>query len=69
VILDHVQLAMPEKRESDARAFFCGILGMLEEAKPSELKGRLESAGYPITWDRAALAASITASHSEDGNP
>jgi len=56
VILDHVQLAMPEKRESDARAFFCGILGMLEEAKPTPGSGQ-------------ALPASITASHSEDGNP
>jgi ADP-ribose pyrophosphatase YjhB (NUDIX family) len=40
VILDHVQLAMPEGREEEARAFFVGLLGMAEHAKPAELEGR-----------------------------
>lgn len=40
MILDHVQLAMPEGGEEDARAFFVGLLGMAEEAKPPELEDR-----------------------------
>jgi len=38
--IDHVQLAMPAGREDDARAFFCGVLGMTELPKPAELAGR-----------------------------
>jgi catechol 2,3-dioxygenase-like lactoylglutathione lyase family enzyme len=38
--IDHVQLAMPEGREQEARAFFCGILGMTELPKPAELAKR-----------------------------
>ena len=38
--LDHVQLAMPEGRESEARHFYCEILGMEEVSKPEELAGR-----------------------------
>src|SRR5690348_11810971 len=38
--IDHVQLAMPAGREDDARAFFCGVLGMTEVVKPSELAKR-----------------------------
>jgi GNAT superfamily N-acetyltransferase len=38
--LDHVQLAMPSGGEDRARAFFAGILGMVEEPKPAPLAGR-----------------------------
>lgn len=31
---------MPAGREDDARAFFCGLLGMTELPKPAELAGR-----------------------------
>ena len=37
---DHVQLAMPPDREVEARAFYVGLLGLEELAKPSELAGR-----------------------------
>jgi catechol 2,3-dioxygenase-like lactoylglutathione lyase family enzyme len=33
VAIDHVQLAMPAGREDEARAFFCGVLGMSEVPK------------------------------------
>ncbi|MCB2052207.1 MAG: glyoxalase [Novosphingobium sp.] len=35
--LDHVQLAMPHGGELDARAFYSGVLGMVEVAKPAHL--------------------------------
>jgi catechol 2,3-dioxygenase-like lactoylglutathione lyase family enzyme len=35
--IDHVQLAMPPGRESDARAFYEGVLGIPEVAKPPNL--------------------------------
>lgn len=38
--IDHVQLAMPAGRESDARAFYAGILGLTEVAKPEDLAKR-----------------------------
>ena len=38
--LDHVQLAMPIGRESQAREFFGALLGLREIAKPSALEGR-----------------------------
>lgn len=38
--LDHVQLAMPAGQEDAARAFFGGLLGMEEEAKPESLASR-----------------------------
>lgn len=40
MILDHVQLAMPEAGEEQARTFFTELLGMAEEAKPPELEDR-----------------------------
>jgi catechol 2,3-dioxygenase-like lactoylglutathione lyase family enzyme len=40
VRLHHVQLAMPEGREDDARAFYDEILGLPEVAKPKSLAGR-----------------------------
>jgi catechol 2,3-dioxygenase-like lactoylglutathione lyase family enzyme len=38
--IDHVQLAMPPGREDDARAFYGGLLGMEEVAKPPVLAAR-----------------------------
>jgi catechol 2,3-dioxygenase-like lactoylglutathione lyase family enzyme len=38
--LDHILLAMPPGRESDAREFYQGILGIPEAAKPSDLAAR-----------------------------
>jgi catechol 2,3-dioxygenase-like lactoylglutathione lyase family enzyme len=38
--LDHVLLAMPAGRESDARQFYHGILGIPETTKPADLAGR-----------------------------
>jgi catechol 2,3-dioxygenase-like lactoylglutathione lyase family enzyme len=38
--LDHVQLAMPAGREAAARAFYEGILGIPEMAKPPNLAKR-----------------------------
>jgi catechol 2,3-dioxygenase-like lactoylglutathione lyase family enzyme len=37
--LDHVQIAIPPGGEEQARAFFSGILGLAEIAKPAELSG------------------------------
>jgi catechol 2,3-dioxygenase-like lactoylglutathione lyase family enzyme len=38
--LDHVLLAMPTARENDARAFYEGLLGIPEKAKPPHLAPR-----------------------------
>jgi catechol 2,3-dioxygenase-like lactoylglutathione lyase family enzyme len=38
--LDHVLLAMPAGRESEARQFYRDILGIPEAAKPADLAGR-----------------------------
>ena len=38
--LDHVQVAAPAGREDDARAFYGGLLGLLEIEKPPSLQGR-----------------------------
>jgi catechol 2,3-dioxygenase-like lactoylglutathione lyase family enzyme len=38
--IDHVQLAMPAGAEQEARAFYSGLLGIPESAKPAELAGR-----------------------------
>jgi catechol 2,3-dioxygenase-like lactoylglutathione lyase family enzyme len=38
--LDHVLLAMPAGRESEARDFYQGILGIPEAAKPAGLAAR-----------------------------
>jgi catechol 2,3-dioxygenase-like lactoylglutathione lyase family enzyme len=50
--LDHVQLAMPVGREDDARAFYQGILGIPEAAKPAHLAARggcwFEAAGLKL---------------------
>jgi catechol 2,3-dioxygenase-like lactoylglutathione lyase family enzyme len=50
--IDHVQLAMPPGEESQARAFYSGLLGMTELPKPPELARRggcwFESSGVQI---------------------
>src|SRR5271170_796400 len=38
--IDHVQLAMPAGKEAEARAFYEGLLGIPEVAKPANLAGR-----------------------------
>jgi catechol 2,3-dioxygenase-like lactoylglutathione lyase family enzyme len=38
--VDHIQLAMPAGEEARARAFYAGLLGLQEIAKPAELAGR-----------------------------
>lgn len=38
--LDHIQLAMPPERESEARAFYEGVLGIPEVPKPANLAVR-----------------------------
>jgi len=38
--VDHVQLAMPVGREAEARAFYSGLLGIPELAKPPALAAR-----------------------------
>jgi catechol 2,3-dioxygenase-like lactoylglutathione lyase family enzyme len=38
--LDHVQLAMPEGEEEQARQFYAGVLGLEEVPKPPELAKR-----------------------------
>ena len=38
--LHHVQLAMPEGREAEARDFYIGTLGLTEIEKPEELRSR-----------------------------
>ena len=40
VELDHVQIAAPAGCEAAARAFFGGLLGLEEIAKPEPLRGR-----------------------------
>jgi catechol 2,3-dioxygenase-like lactoylglutathione lyase family enzyme len=50
--IDHVQLAMPSGEEERARAFYTGLLGMKEVAKPAELAKRggcwFESGGVQV---------------------
>ena len=38
--IEHVQLAMPAGEEGAARAFYSGLLGLPERAKPAELAQR-----------------------------
>lgn len=38
--IDHVQIAMPVGQEDQARAFYTGILGLIEIPKPAELAKR-----------------------------
>jgi catechol 2,3-dioxygenase-like lactoylglutathione lyase family enzyme len=38
--IEHVQLAMPQGREAEAREFYSGLLGIPETRKPPELAKR-----------------------------
>src|SRR5688572_29767676 len=50
--IHHVQLAMPAGRETEARAFYSGLLGLPEVPKPPELARRggawFESGGVKL---------------------
>ncbi|ACP27350.1 putative glyoxalase/bleomycin resistance protein/dioxygenase [Sinorhizobium fredii NGR234] len=52
IAIDHVQLAMPEGGEAEARRFYAGLLGIPEVAKPPILAVRggcwFEQAGVKI---------------------
>jgi catechol 2,3-dioxygenase-like lactoylglutathione lyase family enzyme len=37
--LDHVQVMMPPGREDEARAFYGGLIGLTETAKPEPMRG------------------------------
>lgn len=38
--LNHAQITIPKGAEVQARAFYCGLLGLREIEKPDSLKGR-----------------------------
>jgi catechol 2,3-dioxygenase-like lactoylglutathione lyase family enzyme len=38
--IDHVQITVPADGVEQARAFYCGLLGLREVEKPESLKGR-----------------------------
>ena len=38
--LHHAQICIPKGAEDDARAFYCGVLGLPEIDKPQALQGR-----------------------------
>lgn len=38
--IEHVQLAMPEGKEEEARRFYAGVLGLAEVPKPANLAKR-----------------------------
>jgi catechol 2,3-dioxygenase-like lactoylglutathione lyase family enzyme len=38
--LHHVQISIPIEAEDEARAFYCGVLGLKEIPKPDSLAGR-----------------------------
>jgi catechol 2,3-dioxygenase-like lactoylglutathione lyase family enzyme len=38
--LNHVQITIPKGSEAQARAFYCGVLGLGEIEKPVSLQGR-----------------------------
>jgi catechol 2,3-dioxygenase-like lactoylglutathione lyase family enzyme len=38
--LHHAQICIPEGAEEEAKAFYCGVLGLGEVTKPSSLEGR-----------------------------
>ncbi len=65
----HVQVSIPIGAETQARAFYCGVLGMTEILKPESLAGRggfwLELDGFQIHFgtedgiDRAKSKAHV----------
>jgi catechol 2,3-dioxygenase-like lactoylglutathione lyase family enzyme len=38
--IDHVQITVPANAVAEARAFYCGLLGLREVEKPASLEGR-----------------------------
>lgn len=38
--IHHAQITIPKDAEDEARAFYCGVLGLNEIPKPAELAGR-----------------------------
>jgi catechol 2,3-dioxygenase-like lactoylglutathione lyase family enzyme len=38
--IDHVQITVPAHAVAEARAFYCGLLGLREVEKPTALRGR-----------------------------
>jgi len=38
--IDHILIAMPPGREDEARAFYHGVLGLVEKIKPPQLAAR-----------------------------
>jgi catechol 2,3-dioxygenase-like lactoylglutathione lyase family enzyme len=38
--IDHVQITVPASAVAEARAFYCGVLGLCEIEKPAALHGR-----------------------------
>jgi catechol 2,3-dioxygenase-like lactoylglutathione lyase family enzyme len=38
--IDHVQITVPANAVAQARAFYCGVLGLREVEKPAALQGR-----------------------------
>jgi len=48
----HTQISIPVGAEAEARAFYCGVLGLLEIPKPASLEGRggfwLEVSGFQV---------------------
>src|SRR5215471_4318436 len=38
--IDHVQITVPAHADAEARAFYCGLLGLREVEKPAALQGR-----------------------------
>lgn len=38
--LHHAQITIPKDMEEQARAFYCGVLGLTEVEKPQSLQGR-----------------------------
>lgn len=38
--IHHAQITIPSGKEEEARAFYCGLLGLEEMDKPESLKGR-----------------------------
>ncbi|KJY81006.1 VOC family protein [Vibrio nigripulchritudo] len=37
--VNHVQITIPSGAQSEAKAFYCDVLGLIELAKPDSLKG------------------------------
>ncbi|SRR5215204_3491072 len=38
--VQHAQITIPKGRETEARKFYCGVLGLQEIPKPASLQGR-----------------------------